>query len=64
MNIKQIYTTSKGRFWFLEEANSKANRKKQYGSRPGDTAEYEPVNESFVLVDGDNAFELNSVKVK
>ena len=64
MNIKKVYTTSMGRFWSLEEASTKANRQKQYGSRPGDPVEYEPVLESFVLVYGDNVFELSKVEVK
>jgi hypothetical protein len=64
MNIKKVYTTSKGRFWSLVEASYKANRQKQYGSRLGDPIEYEPIVESFVLVEGDNVFELSKVEVK
>jgi hypothetical protein len=50
MEIKKVYTTSKGRFWNLAEAEKKTNRAKEYGSRPGDPVEYEPIFESFVLV--------------
>ena len=64
MEIKKVYTTSKGNFWSLVEASSKVNRQKQYGSRPDDPVEYEPIFESFVLVDGDNVFELSRVEVK
>ena len=64
MEIKKVYTASRGRFWSLDEASSKANRQTQYGSRPGEPVEYEPIFESFVLVDGDNVFELSQVEVK
>ena len=64
MNIKKVYTTSKGKFWSWADAASKANRTKEYGSRSGDPVEYEPIVESFVLVDGDNVFELSKVEVK
>jgi hypothetical protein len=68
MEIKKVYTTSKGIFWSAEEALKKVNRVKGYGSRPGDPFEYEPVCESFVLVDYKidgtaNVFSLNPVNV-
>lgn len=64
MNIKSVYVTSKGIFWDKAEAEKKGNRQKIYGSRPGDPVEYEPVHESFVLIDGNNVFSLNKVEVK
>lgn len=64
MNIKKVYVTSKGVFWDRSEAEKKANRVKDYGSRPGDPVTYEPVRESFVLVEGDQVFSLSKVEVK
>lgn len=64
MNIKKVYVTSKGVFWDKSEAEKKVNRVKDYGSRPGDPVTYEPVSESFVLVEGDQVFSLSKVEVK
>jgi hypothetical protein len=64
MNLKTVYTTSKGLFWDKAEAEKKVNRAKEYGSRPGDPVEYESVHQSFVLVDGDLVFSLSKVDVK
>lgn len=64
MNIRTVYVTSKGMFWNKEEAEKKANRAKEYGSRPGDTVELERVRKSFVLVDGELVFSLTKVEVK
>lgn len=64
MEIKTVYMTSKGTFWSKVEAEKKVNRRKEVGSRWGDPVEYEPVNESFVLIDGNNVFSLNRVEVK
>lgn len=64
MKIKTVYVTSKGIFWDKSEAEKKGNRIKDYGSRPGDPVEYEPVRESFVLVEGDQVFSLSKVEVK
>ena len=64
MNIKTVYETSKGIFWNKAEAEKKVNRVKDYGSRPGDPVEYEPVRESFVLIEGDFVFNLSKVEVK
>ena len=64
MNIKKVYVTSKGVFWNKSEAEKKANRSKEYGSRPGDPVELELVQESFVLVEGDRVFHLSKVEVK
>ena len=45
------------------DAEKKTNRAKTHGSRPGDL-EYEPVQESFVLVDECyNIFELTKATV-
>ena len=64
MNIKKVYTTSKGVFWSKVDAEKKSNRVNDYGSRPGDPVEREPVVESYVLVDGDRVFSLSVVEVK
>lgn len=64
MNIKPVYVTSKGIFWDKAEAEKKSNRSKEYGSRPGDPTELEPVLETFVLVEGDLVFSLSKVEVK
>lgn len=64
MNIKKVYVTSKGVFWDKAEAEKKSNRSKEFGSRPGDPTELEPVLETFVLVDGDLVFSLSEVNVK
>ena len=50
MNIEKVYVTSKGVFWSKAEAEKKVNRVQEYGSRPGDPVELEPVRESFVLI--------------
>lgn len=64
MEIKKVYTTSRGKFWNLAEAQKKTNRAKAYGSRPGDPVTYEPVEERYVLTDGDNVFALNPVEIE
>lgn len=63
MDIKKVYVTSKGVFWDKSEAQMKKNRAKVYGEWLGEF-EYEPVKESFVLVEGDQMFILSEVKVK
>ena len=50
MRIEKVYKTSRGTFWSKLEAEKKVNRTKTYGNRPGDPAEYEPVQEVFVLI--------------
>lgn len=64
MNIEKVYVTSKGVFWDKAEAEKKVNRAKEYGSRPGDPVELEPVRESFVLIEGGRVFSLSKVEVK
>ena len=64
MIIRKVYVTSKGVFWDKSEAEKKINRAKVYGERLGDLVEREPVRESFVLVEGDQVFNLSEVKVK
>lgn len=64
MRIEKVYNTSRGAFWSKLEAEKKVNRTKTFGSRPGDQVEYEPVHETFVLVDGDLVFSLSKVEVK
>jgi hypothetical protein len=64
MIIKKVYVTSKGVFWDKSEAEKKKNRVKVYGERIGDLVEREPVRESFVLVEGDQVFNLSEVEVK
>lgn len=64
MLIKKVYKTSKGTFWDLAEAEKKLNRVKDFGSRMGDPAEYEPVKESWVLIDEGRIFQLTEVEVK
>jgi hypothetical protein len=64
MIIKKVYVTSKGVFWDKSEAEKKKNRVKVHGERIGDLVEREPVRESFVLVEGDQVFNLSEVEVK
>lgn len=64
MIIRKVYVTSKGVFWDKSEAEKKKNRVKVYGERIGDLVEREPVRESFVLVEGDQVFNLSEVEVK
>lgn len=63
MHIKKVYATSYGTFWSWEEANTKKNRAKDYCPYQM-TNIHEPVRELFVLVDGDNVFELSQIEVK
>lgn len=49
MRVERVYKTSKGTFWSKEDAEKKTNRVKVFG-RLGDLAEYEPVQEVFVLI--------------
>ena len=59
MRIEKVYATSKGSFWNKQDAEKKANRIREYGNRPGDPREYEPVRQIFVLIDDqENVFEL------
>ncbi len=63
MRIEKVYKTSKGTFWSKVNAEKKTNRAKTHGSRPSDL-EYEPVQESFVLIDERyNIFELTKATV-
>ena len=64
MNILKAYKTSRGIFLDEAEASKKANRSKEYGSRPGEPVEYEKVKEIFVIQHEDKFFELNEVSVK
>lgn len=64
MRIAQVFVTSKGMFWNRAEAEKRINRAKDYGNRPGDRVELEPVREAFVLVDGDLVFSLTKAEVK
>lgn len=69
MEIKKVYKTSYGVFWDKVEAEKKVNRAKDHGSRPGDPVEYEPVQESYVLIHRPifgsvKVFSLSEVEVK
>lgn len=64
MNIETVYRTSKGLFWSEAEASKKCNRRKEFGNRPGDSAEYEPVVTAWVLIDVGRIFELAAATVK
>lgn len=63
MDIKKVYVTSKGVFWNKSEAEKKKNRAKVYGEWHVDAGR-EPVKESYVLVEGDQVFNLSEVEVK
>jgi hypothetical protein len=65
MKITQVYKTSKGTFWSLDEALKKCNRKKYFDCRPGDPGEYEKPEICHVLLDDyGECFELKQVEVK
>ena len=65
MKIERVFKTSKGLFWYLEEAEKKGNRQKDTDPRSPNFGKYEPINVKYVLVsDWGPVFELNEVAVK
>ena len=64
MKIEQVFKTSKGLFWSLEEAEKKGNRKKDTDPRSQNFGKYEPIEVKYVLVsDFGQVFELKEVNV-
>lgn len=65
MEVRKVFSTSRGLFWSAEEANKKMNRAIVYGSHPGEETR-EEVKEEFVLVTGksNEIFQLKQVSVK
>lgn len=49
MQIKKVYTTSKGMFWSMKEAEHTKNRVQRY-TNANEPIKYEPVLESYVMM--------------
>ena len=63
MEIKQVFKTSKGLFWTLEEASTKKNREKDTDPYSPYFGKYEEIQFRYVLVQDNNSFALNQIQV-
>lgn len=61
MEIREVYTTSKGTFWALSEALREKNRAKIYDSTG--TTVYEKVKVEYALLSRDMVFKLSPIEV-